>query len=641
MDIIHNSQDEFYRKPFGAVKINSSIEIKLLIKDSLPAIRCKLCLWEGSNNMTLIPMKKLATDNGDLYVCNIKAPKNPILMWYHFVIENYEERFYYGNNEKQLGGIGKIYDSNPVSYQITVYKNDITPNWFKTGIAYQIFPDRFNRGEDFNERKQNVLKRDENTDRKKYFHEDWYESPRYDRLEDGSISNWDFFGGTLKGIEEKLTYLHDLGVSVLYLNPIFESRSNHRYDTADYKKIDSLLGDENSFKSLIKKAKELGICIIIDGVFSHTGSDSIYFNKNNNYDTIGAYQSKDSIYYAWYNFHNDNKDEYDCWWGVKDLPEVNELNEDYIKYICRDKDSVINHWLNIGVSGIRLDVADELPDEFIKEIRKTINKHKNTILLGEVWEDASNKISYDKVREFFRGEELQSVMNYDILDHTISFMKGEISAIELVDKINKQKENYPMEYFYSNFNILGSHDRERILTILGDSPKDNELNDDEKYNYKLSKEKYDLAKSRLKVVSTFEFSLPGIPTIYYGDEVGLEGHKDPYNRKTFPWGYEDKEIYNHYKKLCDIRNNSKALQNGHFHIYAIEPHTIYIKRKKDKEELIIVLSRSIFYNEITKVSIDATGEKYIDLFTNEEYDVVDNKLSFDLLPLGYKILKKY
>ena len=640
MYIIHNSQDEFFRKPFGAVACNTNIEIKLLVKDAVPSLKIKLCLWEGTMQMSSIPMVKQPTEDGDVYSCKIKATKDPGLMWYHFVIENYEERLYYGNNEHQFGGEGRVYESNPVSYQITVYQKDKTPTWFKEGIAYQIFPDRFNRGEDYEYRKEQVLNRDKDTDRQKYFHEDWYESPRYERNQDGSISKWDFFGGTLKGIEEKLPYLKELGVTVIYLNPIFESRSNHRYDTADYKKIDALLGDEDAFKSLIKSAKNCGIHIIIDGVFSHTGADSIYFNKNNNYENLGAYQGKESEYYDWYRFHHENRDEYECWWGVKDLPEVNELNEKYIDFICKNKDSVLNHWLNLGVSGVRLDVADELPDEFIKEIRNTTNKHKDTVLLGEVWEDASNKISYDKVREFFRGKELQSVMNYDMLDTAVAFMKGDCSPEFFVSNINRQKENYPIEYFYSNFNLLGSHDRPRILTILGDAPDEFSLSEDEKYNFGLDHDKYDLAKSRLKVMSTLEFTLPGIPTIYYGDEIGMQGFKDPYNRKAYPWGRVDEEIFEHYKKLCKIRKDNKALLKGSFDMYPLDSHGLYISRRIGDEEILVFLSRAIFYNEIINVNIDTNAHIYKDLLTDEEIEVKDGKLSFDLLPLGYKILKK-
>ena len=181
-------------------------------------------------------------------------------------------------------------------------------------------------------------------------------------------------------------------------------------------------------------------------------------------------------------------------------------------------------------------------------------------------------------------------MNYDMLDNAISFMKGSCSPEDFVANINRQKENYPIEYFYSNFNLLGSHDRPRILTILGDAPDENNLFDDEKYNFKLSQDKYDLAKSRLKVMSTLEFVLPGIPTIYYGDEIGMEGYKDPYNRKTYPWDKEDKEIFEHYKKLCQIRTKEKSLLKGDFDIKALSPHGLYIIRKYKDEELLIFIN---------------------------------------------------
>ena len=639
MEILHNSYEEKFRKPFGAALCNSTIKLAVLVTDPIPSLKCSATIWINSDDMKLINMSPQFIDGKILYQCEFKAPAEPCLLWYHFVLENYEEKYYYGDNDKQYGGTGRVYDTNPKSYQITVYEKENVPTWYKEGIAYQIFPDRFSRGTDYEIRKAAGLKYIEGTDRERVY-VDWNEPVRYERDDLGGVRNWQFYGGTLKGIEEKLPYLKELGVTVIYLNPIFEARSNHKYDTADYMKIDPGFGDTESFVSLMNKAKNMGIHILLDGVFSHTGADSIYFNKQNNYDSLGAYQSKDSKYYKWYKM-KENIDDYDCWWGVKDLPEVNEMNEDFLNFICRDNDSVVKHWIRLGASGFRLDVADELPDSFIEEIKKAmVSVNKDTVLLGEVWEDASNKISYGKRRKYFSGRELQSIMNYELSKAGINFMKGIINAEDLKNLILHQAENYPIEYFYSNFNLISSHDRIRAMTLLGDCPDKDNMTETEMGEFSLSQEKYDLAKSRIKVLSTLQFTLPGIPMIYYGDEVGLSGYTDPYNRKPYPWGNEDLEILEHYKKLSKIRLENNAILKGDYKVYSFYEHVIGFLRKYKNEEVLILGNRGIFFDEAVDVEIDTDGDYYIDLFTNDKYDVENNKLKLNILPLGYKILKK-
>ena len=639
MEIVHNSYEEKFRKPFGSALCNSMIRLAVEVTDPLPSLKCTATIWINSDDMKIITMKQDFVDGKVIYSCEFKTPDTPCLLWYHFILENYDERYYYGDNDKQYGGTGRVYDSNPKSYQITVYDKESVPTWYKEGIAYQIFPDRFNRGSDYEMRKEAGLKYIEGTSRERAY-VDWETPVRYERDENGNVRNWQFFGGTLKGIEDKLDYLKELGVTVIYLNPIFEARSNHKYDTADYKHIDMGFGDEESFVSLMKAAKSRNIHILLDGVFSHTGADSIYFNKEGNYDSLGAYQSPDSKYYDWYKMGKD-KDDYECWWGVKDLPEVNEMNPDYLNYICRDNDSVVKHWIKLGASGFRLDVADELPDSFIEEIKKAmVSVNKDTVLLGEVWEDASNKISYGMRRKYFSGHELQSIMNYELSAAGISFMKGEISAEDLKNLILHQAENYPIEYFYSNFNLISSHDRVRAMTALGDAPDKNEMTEDSMFEFELSQEKYDLAKSRIKVLSTLQFTLPGIPMIYYGDEVGQTGYTDPYNRKPYPWGKEDTEILEHYRKLSKIRMGSEAILKGDYKVYSFAEHVIGFLRKYKNDEVLVLGNRGIFYNEAVDVEFETDAKQFVDLFTDEVFDTVDGKLKLNILPLGYKILKK-
>ena len=641
MKVYYNSRDEFYKNPFGAVKVGTVVTFRLRISEHIKALKCYIAMWKQNDRLPDVEMEKERIDeNGDaIYVAKFKTPKDPAVLWYHFVLESFDEKYFYANNDSQSGGEGILVESSPRSYQLTVYKEDSSPAWFKEGIAYQIFPDRFNRGSDYEKRKEDTMKRAEGKDLGKVFVDDWYKTPRYDRTGSGAVNNYDFFGGTLKGIEEKLPYIKSLGVSLIYMNPIFEARSNHRYDIGDYKKIDSLLGDEESFKSLVKAAKKLGIGIILDGVFSHQGADSKYFNKYNNYDTVGAYNSKDSEYYDWYSFDK-WPDRYECWWGVTDLPNVKELNEKYLDYICRDNDSVVKHWMKEGIAGFRLDVADELPDEFISEIRKAMDKvRRDNILIGEVWEDATNKVSYEKNREYFINASLKSVMNYPFMEATVSFMKGFISAYDLQEFFYKQLENYPPEYFYSNLNLLDSHDRVRVLTVLADARDVSEIDDNEKFNHGIDRDKYLLAVSRLKALTVLQYTVPGVPIIYYGDEVGVYGYNDPYNRKTYPWGREDKALLAHYEVLGKMRIASEVIRKGDFKpLYAGE-HSFAFERNYKNKKVIVIVNRGIFYNEGEHIELDVKGKTAVSLIGDETIEIADNKLVVDMLPLGYKVLE--
>lgn len=641
MRVYYNSRDEFYKKPYGAVKVGTTVTFRLRISDQIKALKCYIAMWMQNDRLSDIEMEKERVDeNGDvIYVAKFKTPSVEAVIWYHFVLESFDEKYFYSNNELQSGGEGMLVENSPKSYQLTVYKNDTTPHWFKEGIAYQIFPDRFYRGSDFEERKENTLKRVEGKDHGKVFVDDWNKVPRYDRTGSGAVNNYDFYGGTLKGIEEKIPYLKSLGVSLIYLNPVFEARSNHRYDIGDYKKIDSLLGDDESFKSLIKAAKKAGIGIILDGVFSHQGADSLYFNKYNNYDSVGAYNSKDSKYYDWYSFSN-WPNNYECWWGVTDLPNVKEMNESYLDFICRDHDSVIKHYMKLGIAGFRLDVADELPDEFIVEVRNAMDKvNKDNILIGEVWEDATNKVSYEKNRKYFINASLKSVMNYPFMEAAVSFMKGDISAYELKEFFYKQMENYPPEYFYSNLNLLDSHDRVRVLTVLADSRDVNSIDDDEKFNHGIDRDKYLLAVSRLKALSILQYTVPGLPIIYYGDEVGVYGYNDPYNRKTYPWGFEDKGLLSHYEVIGKMRSGSNAIKKGDFKVLYTGQHTFVFERCFKNEKVIVVVNRGIFYNEGEHIELDVVGKTANSIIGDEVIEIKDNKLIVDIEPLSYKVLE--
>ncbi|MBV4429284.1 alpha-amylase family glycosyl hydrolase [Clostridium tyrobutyricum] len=558
----HDSRESCYRKPFGAVPKGKKVYISIT---SNKLLEVYLHLQYFNYDEKYAKMNVETKENETyLYYYNIDLSQNYTgLINYFFRIKlNDDSYIYYGNNSDGLGGEGQVYYNNPVTYQITVYEPFKVPEWFKEGIVYQIFVDRFRNGNG------KII----NTKNNSFIYGSWQDEPMYVKDTNGKIARWDFFGGNLKGIIEKLDYIKSLGTTAIYLNPIFKSKSNHKYDAGDYKSIDEMYGNEEIFNELCKEANKLGIKIILDGVFNHTGDDSIYFNKYGNYNSTGAYQSKDSPYYKWYTFQ-EYPDKYDSWWGIDNMPSINEMESSYIDFIIEGKDSVLKKWMDLGVSGWRLDVADELPDDFIEKIKTKIKGIKeDSILIGEVWEDASNKISYSNRRKYVFGRELDSITNYPFRNAVIGFLNGNVDSKMFERMIISLYENYPKEIFYSNLNIIGTHDTERILTVLS-----NKQNDQIQF---------------LKMAVTIQMTMPGVPLIYYGDEAGVSGGKDPLNRKTYPWGNENKIILKFYKYITGLRNKYDALKNGSIRFYDMGKDVLCYERTFKQERILIVINRN-------------------------------------------------
>lgn len=629
IQIFHSSYDLKYRCPFGAAVINSTVKLSIQVPNNNS---CFVRLWENGKGETLIPM---SYDNKNaLFSTDIIMPEYSVLIWYYFiVIQPDGNRLYYGSDSANLGGPGKIYTHEPPSWQITVYKPDYIPDWYKNAVVYQIFPDRFARGNDWQKCQETVSALPKKGGPSRSVRKNWYETPSYRKNTNGDIIDWDFYGGNLTGICEKLPYLKSLGVTVLYLNPIFRSPSNHKYDTSDYTHVDDGFGGDEALSALIREADKFNIKIILDGVFSHTGADSVYFNKYGNFNSVGAYQSKSSPYYKWYNFEK-FPDEYDCWWGVKDLPNVNERDEWYSQFIYGGDGSIIRHWLRAGIKGWRLDVADELPDSFIKGVRSAmVDTDPDSLLLGEVWEDASNKFSHGEQREYLYGNELQSVMNYLFKDASIAFIMGG-SAENFCRRLMSLKENYPPEHFYANLNLIGSHDTCRILTILGEAP---EISDtDEKRSFRLSDDMYNLAKQRLILLSLIQFSIPGVPCIYYGDEAGMQGYEDPFNRAAFPWGHEDSQLTEHFRFISHLRHEYALLIDGDFTPLTFGEHVFGCLRQKG-EESILLLVNAARYNEAV-CTIPKYGKYALDLLRTERINIDINSFKITLAPLSASLI---
>ena len=670
--VVFDSQDTEYKAPYGAVPCGEKITFKIKINKEVMPECVRLHVLEDNKENPSCPHKmeysmekkenNLETESVENifceYSCVINSPKTPNLLFYYFELKFAGGMIkYYGNNYDGLGGRGNTYDSFPKAYQITTYYPESkTPDWFKKSIIYQIFPDRFFNGNPdgkINEHKKNS-----------FIYGDWNDLPLYVKGQNGEILRWDFFGGNLLGITKKLDYLKEMGVNLIYLNPIFKARSNHRYDTGDYKEIDPMLGTEDDFKFLISEAKKKGIGIILDGVFNHTGMDSKYFNACKTYNSIGAYNSVGSPYYDWYTFYK-HPDEYDSWWGIKDLPCVNELAPSFMDYIINDKDSVVNKWMQMGIRGWRLDVADELPSKFLKALRKKCQENdKNSILLGEVWEDATNKISYNVRREYMCGEELDSVTNYPFRNYFVDFFSNKFDSFKLKKLFERMKENYPKENFYSLVNILSTHDVVRILSTIENVAQTIQ---DIIYKKEFYKEKI-LQKGELlknlelkifKLMVLMQMTFPGIPIIYYGDEAGVRGGADPDNRRTFPWGKEDKNIQNWYKILTSMRNRNEFFTTGYFKqipinedVYGILRYSnkgidSFGKKIKGNNNFAFVF---INKNPLLSFEVKLNIKDYLEIFENKNMDIIksffdkedikikDNEIIFTIEPLSFKIL---
>ena len=502
------------------------------------------------------------------------------LFFYEYLLNTAHGVFYVVRDNADF--TEKIIDKEPQGedrFQLLIYeKREQYPEFFRGGIVYQIFVDRFFRGGN------EELKPDAE------FNPDWYGGvPVYFRPGDKEFKNNVFFGGDLPGVEKKLSYLASLGVTTIYLNPIFLSSSTHKYDTADYMQIDPMFGGEEGFRSLMKATKKYGISVILDGVFNHTGDDSIYFNKYGKYDTVGAYQSKDSPYAEWFNF-TEFPEEYESWWGFKNLPRVMSDTPSYKNFLF-GKDGVIRKYIREGICGWRLDVADELSDEFLEELSTAARKERaDALILGEVWEDASNKVSYGKRRSYFSGRELDSVMNYPMREAIIAYVRhGDMW--KFLRTANSLYYNYPREMTHQLLNLLGSHDTVRAITMLAGSGSEG-LSSDMLAEKRMTADEYKLGVKRMKLAYFILATIPGVPCIYYGDEIGMEGEKDPFNRRPYPWGRENYELLRYFRKVGKMRRREEAFADAEFEIMYVDRSILVFERRKDDDTFVIAVNRS-------------------------------------------------
>lgn len=592
MSIYFNSRDPACKSPFGAAPCGTEVSFSVFAGPEEVTGGQLLLLEEFSGQERAIPM---TWADGALR-CVYRTPEEPELVWYAFSLTRPD------------GQVLRL-DKNSGRWQLTVYDGQSrTPGWFGQGVSYQIFPDRFCRSR---------MPRPEGMVGRRTVHENWAGTPDYLPDAQGEIRNCDFFGGDLAGITAKLDYLQSLSVTTLYLNPIFEAASNHRYNTADYLAIDPMLGTEEDFRTLCREAHRRGMRVLLDGVFNHTGSVSRYFNADGSYPEVGAAQSRESPYYNWYHFTR-WPEEYDAWWGIKTLPAVEENQDSYREFIIRGQDSVVRHWLRCGADGWRLDVADELPDDFITEIRRAMEEEKpGAVLIGEVWEDGSNKIAYDRRRRYLLGRETHGLMNYPFRTAALAWLLGG-DAGAFRESMEEIREHYPSPAFYSAMNFLGTHDTPRILTLLGGEPVPESK--EARAEARLSSAGYRLARQRLMLGALLLYAFPGSPTVYYGDEAGMQGYEDPLNRRTYPWGQEDESLSAWYRRLGQLRRERLSLQVGKIRYLYAAGGGLVLERRAEAEVTVAALNAGA---EDLESAIPWAGALATDAMTGQQFLAAD------------------
>jgi len=529
------------KTPFGAVKVGEMVYITFKAMTQSKPDSVTLVLRQETGSIRKIALKQEETDgDGYLYSCAFSVAKYGLYFYKFSVVFDQVYHVTVGRDAD-----GNARDFSDWEWQLTVYDGTFSsPKKSGGDIVYHIFVDRFAKSGETPAIDYGTI------------HQNWYEDVDVAGA-DGVYHANDFFGGNLKGIIQKLDYLKDLGVTVIYLSPIFSSHSNHRYDTADYMTIDKMIGTEEEFAELVGKARIMGMRIMLDGVFNHSGSDSLYFNKEGYFDTFGAYQGSASPYRDWYYFNKDGT--YHSWWGIDCVPTFNKSSKTLRKFLF-GKNGVLAKWSKYDLDW-RLDVADELPIDFLDELRERVKiENPSSTIIGEVWEDASKKYSYDILRPYFTKGQLDGVMNYVFRKIILDYAKGG-SALNAARGINDLVENYPKQCMDCCLTMLGSHDTVRVIFDLAGVSVEGWSQQRQK-DYRLSPSQRRMATDRLFVAAAMEYILPGMPSIYYGDEIGLEGGKDPVCRRPYPWGKEDEHILNYYKKLGVMRGNLAGALSG-------------------------------------------------------------------------------
>jgi len=681
----HNSRDTLYRTPGGPVTTGTAVTLRLrAASGDLTAAKVRL-YNDRTNVETLLPMS-IAYDDGtyEWWQVTLPASADPTVYWYRFLAIDGTDTDYYEDDDARTGGWGQPFeDTNDYSYQLTVYDPSFqTPDWIKNAVVYQVFPDRFRDGDTNNDKPAGTFfYGEEGGTVYRSLQENWNE-PICDPREEGACAGTyskNFYGGDLAGLIDKLDYLQDLGINTIYLNPIFESPSNHGYDTTDYLTINAMFGTPEEFQQLVTELNTRGMHLILDGVFNHTSSDSIYFDRYGRYESLGACESVDSIYRDWYFFTDvpagsgpcvgsdgtPNSATYQSWWGYDTLPVLNSTNPDVRAFIWENnsapEDTVAGHYM-LTADGWRLDVGGDIDPgtindpnndywEGFRETVKTVNPEG--YIAGEEWGNASS---------WLLGGEWDAVMNYQFStavlslwrdtpftdnDHAPGTSAGELTPLtptQFDERIQNLMERYNPESLQAMLNLFDSHDTNRALFML-----DPNTNQNDPALYQNPMYDWSFAIERLKGAVAVQMTMPGAPTIYYGDEVGLVGpvayangkwEDDPYNRQPYPWLDESGTPYythlqsedgqavlrDYYTTLAAARNAHPALRTGDYRtLLADDDLSLYAygRRLPGEDAGIVVINRSTNDQEI---GLDVAGylpigANFSDVFTEEVYTV--------------------
>ncbi|MCI8593899.1 MAG: glycoside hydrolase family 13 protein [Oscillospiraceae bacterium] len=549
--------------PAGAVPSGSFMTFTLrpLRAEGFSAAQLTLAFEQAENRLVTLPLPWAGLDGDrDCFSAEVQLPEDYCgLVWCSAVLTGLDGR------KRREGRI-----------QLTVYDGGaVSPSWFGEGVTYQIFPDRFFR---------TAVPDPTGMVGGRTVHQSWDDAPDWRPDERGEVRNRDFFGGSLRGVMEKLPYLEALGVETLYLCPIFEGAENHRYGTGDYEKVDPMLGTNEDFSALCAAAHRRGMRVLLDGVFNHTGYVSRYFNGDGSYPDLGAAQSKDSPYFDWFRFTH-WPDKYESWWGVYSLPAVDESCPSYRHYIFGGENSIVRRWLRAGADGWRLDVADELPDDFIAALRTAVRTEKaDAILIGEVWEDGSNKVAYGVRRAHLWGNCFDGLMNYPFRTALLAALSaGDWSLFR--QEMETLLEHYPPFAVHNAMNFLGTHDTWRILTQLGalsaDIPEDKES----RSAFRLPQEAARNAEALLKIAAAVLYAFPGSPMLYYGDELGLQGCEDPFNRAPFPWDVPRGALWDWFAALGALRKTCPSLRRGTLAFHAAHGPLLLFSRSLEGQTI--------------------------------------------------------
>jgi cyclomaltodextrinase len=477
----------------------------------------------------------------------------------------------------------------------------VTPDWVQDAIFYQIFPDRFARGQ--------AVPKPANL-------QPWGAPP----------TRSGFQGGDLVGVVEKLDYLADLGINAIYFNPIFQSASNHRYHTHDYYCVDPLLGGNEAFRQLLDAAHARGMRVILDGVFNHASRGFFQFNHILECGPDSPYV--DWFYikgYPLYAYDTSPEPNYVAWWNLRALPKLNTGNPAVRRFIL----DVARHWIEFGADGWRLDVPAEIDDDdFWREFRRVVKAaNAEAYIVGEIW---VNELDHSGER-WLQGDQFDAIMNYGFTAACIGFFVGDwldpalvrgqghapvrpLDAEAFANWIDAMLHRYAPEIVRGQFNLLDSHDTARYLTVARDD------------------------KRLLKLTTLFQMAYPGAPSIYYGDEVGLRGGRDPDCRRAMPWDAAqwDTDLLDFFKKVIAIRRTHPALRRGDYvRLYAGDSQGVYaFLRQTDDERIVVVLN-----NSETAYPVDEPAQGHLAegttlrcLLSGGEYAVRQERLRGPALP---------